>query len=193
MNKAKQVHLHVVPEPNDNKSIPIDILIEQYVASQQFSEAEHLVALDPCEYMYSVYIDALYRHGYTELVKQNLLEYECKIKQIEHNMHSYAYFLLTWIKAVIAYDEGNYAEAAQLFESLTLHHPQEGQAYYALASASLHENIQNLRRRIELYHPTPQEVDKINTYIAHLTKCIQIVDGTGWHPQDHKNIKNPIA
>jgi tetratricopeptide (TPR) repeat protein len=193
MNKTKQVHLHVVPEPNDNKSIPIDILIEQYVASQQFTQAENLVALDPCEYMYSIYIDALYRHGDTELAKKKLLEYECKIKQIEQNMHSYAYFLLTWIKAVIAYDEGNYAEAAQLFETLTLHHPQEGQAYYALASSSLHENIQNLRRRIELYHPTPQEVDKINTYITHLTKCIQIVDATGWHPQDHSKAKNPIA
>lgn len=193
MNKAKQVHLHVVPEPNNNQSVPVDMLIEQYVTSQQFSEAENLVALDPCEYMYSVYIDALYRHGYTELVKQKLLEYECKIKQSEQNIHSYAYFLLTWIKAVIAYDDGNYADAAQLFETLTLHHPHAGQAYYALASSSLHENIQNLHRRIELYHPTPQEVDKINTYIAHLTKCIQIVDATDWHTQDHRKAKNPIA
>ena len=208
MNKTKQVHLHVVLEPNDHKSTSPAMLIDQYIASKQFSQAEELVALYPSEYMYSVYIDALYRQGDTELAKHKLREYECQIenndqhvhdpekkhiKHIEQNMQSYAYFVLTWIKAVIAYDDGNYAEASRLFETLTLHHPHAGQAYYALASSSLHEDIQNLQRRIELYHPTPQEVDKINTYIAHLTKCIQIVDTTCWHPQDHRKLKNPIA
>lgn len=190
MNKANHLHLHVVPEPNDIKSITPDILIDQYIALQQFSQAEDLIALHPSEYMYSLYISALYRHGYTELVKQKLLEYECKIEN-DKNIQSYSYFVLTWIKAVIAYDEGNYTDATKLFELLTLHHPESGQTYYALASSSLHESIQNLHRRIDLYHPAPEQIDKINTYITHLSTCIQIVDATGWRTQNSLQVKDP--
>lgn len=173
-------HLYVIPEQKDSLSSSLYSQFEQYIALEQFSQAEELLTAHRDEYLFSLYIQALYELGHRDLVKQQLLNYD-PTNMINHNVRSHAYFQMLWIKAEICYDEGRYDDAIKLYEEITIHHPHVGQAKYALASCFLHETRHNLQQRISLYHPSPEEKMKIDKYIANLTESIEILNSTGWH------------
>lgn len=171
-------HLRVVQEQKSDSSIYVQF--EQFITLKQFAQAEALISNHWDEYLYSRYIEALYQDGQADLVKDKLLAYDAMDAAMV-NVRSYAYLQIKWIKAEIAFNEGHYAEAILLFEEITTYHPLAGLAWYALASSYLHEARQHLYQRIALYHPLPDEKNKINKYIAYLTAYIDIIDRTSWH------------
>lgn len=126
---------------------------------------------------YCILVDALYSEGYISIVKE-------KIAQIDPSRllsPQAPYCTIAFIHAEILHDEEQYTEAATIFEALAEHTPYMAKARFAACSCYLHEAMNFLWGRIELYHPSKEELEKIEKYIDDIAATLQIIHTSNWH------------
>lgn len=154
-------------------------LIQRTVALGLLDLAEALVSKYPDNYHQSELIQSLYKQGYVSAAKEKLSSM--------HNLHllfnetSCHMVNLTFISAEILHDEGRYSEAAEIFESLVVSQPDVARARFGAASCYLLEAMDNLMRRIAIYHPSEEDRMRIERYLNDITKSLQIITNSGWH------------
>lgn len=128
-------------------------------------------------YHLCILIEALYSEGYISAAKE-------KIAQIDQSLllaPQAPYCNIAFIHAEILHDEEYYTEAAPIFEALAEHTPYMAKARFAACSCYLHETMNFLWGRIELYHPSKEELEKIEKYIDDITATLQIIHTSNWH------------
>ncbi|MNI66182.1 hypothetical protein D3C73_1217300 [compost metagenome] len=142
-------------------------------------DTANTLAGDSDEYFKCLLIEALYNEGYISMVKE-------KFTHIDHSLLIAAkapYRDIAYIYAEILHDEERYNEAAIIFETLAEETPFMAKARFAACSCYLHETMNFLLGRIELYHPGKQEQEKIEKYLNDITATLQIIHSTHWHTE----------
>ncbi|MNO20786.1 hypothetical protein D3C76_105440 [compost metagenome] len=160
------------------QELRIDELMIQAVQLGLIDTANTLAG-DSDEYFKCLLIEALYNEGYISMVKE-------KFTHIDHSLLIAAkapYRDIAYIYAEILHDEERYNEAAIIFETLAEETPFMAKARFAACSCYLHETMNFLLGRIELYHPGKQEQEKIEKYLNDITATLQIIHSTHWHTE----------
>lgn len=165
-------------------------LIQRTVALGLLNIAYSLVDKFPDNYHLSELIQSLYQQGYVTEAKK-------KLSSI-HNLNFLFYdkscsmLNLTFISAEILHDEGRFSEAAEIFESLVLNNPEMARARFGAASCYLFEAMDNLMRRIAIYHPSEEDRMRIERYLTDINQSLQIISNSGWHtvwtPEQQRNL-----
>ncbi|MNI27794.1 hypothetical protein D3C73_815480 [compost metagenome] len=140
-------------------------------------DVANVLAGDSDIHFQCILIQALYSEGYTSTVRE-------KIAQIDHSLLISAkapYREIAFIYAEILHDDDRYNEAAVLFEALSEESPYMAKARYAACSCYLHETMNFLLARIDLYRPGQDEQAKISKYLDDISTTLQIIHSTQWH------------
>ncbi|MDQ0088190.1 tetratricopeptide (TPR) repeat protein [Paenibacillus anaericanus] len=171
-----QLHRDTNISQHNLSSIHLAELIQRTVSLGLLDIADTLLGGSPDIYLQSELIQALYEQGYVQEAKDKLSAYPI-------NENSNSMLNLTYISAEILYDEGQYSQATELFESLLQKSPEIARARFGAASCYLNEAMSNLLRRITLYHPAEEERTKIERYLNDITQSLQIIHSSGWHTE----------
>lgn len=142
------------------------------------------------DYMHGLLIEALYREGYIAAAKQHLSRLPDPLSLGSQSIFQQ----IAFISAELLHDEECYAEASRIFEILSKQAPEMAHARFGAASCYLHETMNNLFRRIELYHPSEQEKCKIDKYLDKIQQTLLIVHDSNWHtvwsPAQQRNMRH---
>ncbi|MMZ60981.1 hypothetical protein D3C76_539430 [compost metagenome] len=130
-------------------------------------------------HLQNILIKALYSEGYFSMVREKL----ARIDQSLLISAKAPYRDIAFIYAEILHDDERYSEAAILFEALAEETPYMAKARYAACSCYLHETMNFLLARIELYHPDKDEQAKISKYLDDIAATLQIIHSTQWHTE----------
>lgn len=133
-------------------------------------------------------VDALYQEGWTDEAQQLLSLLPDPLSLGSQHLHLQAAF----ISAELLHDEGRYMEARRIFDALIRRAPEMARARFGAASCCLHETMDNLFRRMELYHPADEEQRKINKYLDTIQQSLHILERSNWHtawgPAQQRNL-----
>lgn len=129
------------------------------------------------DYLKCILIEALYREGYLTAAKQHLTRLPDPLSLGSQRIFQQ----IAFISAELLHDEECYAEASRIFEILSKRVPEMAHARFGAASCYLHETMNNLFRRIELYHPSEQEKCKIDKYLDKIQQTLLLVHDSNWH------------
>lgn len=141
-------------------------------------------------YLQCLFIDALYREGYNVAAKNHLTRLPDPLSLGAQRIFQQTAF----ISAEMLHDDASYTEASCIFNALIQQFPDMAQARFGAASCYLHETMNNLIRRIELYHPSEEARLKINKYLDRIQQTLLIVDESNWHtiwsPAQQRNLQH---
>lgn len=171
-----QLHLKTSDPHQIGPEIMISDIIIRAVQLGLLDVADMLTG-DADVHHYCILIEALYSEGYISIVKE-------KIAQLYQGLllsPQAPYCTIAFIHAEILHDEEQYTEAATIFEALAEHTHYMAKARFAACSCYLHETMNFLWGRIELYHPSKDELEKIEKYIDDIAETLQIINTTNWH------------
>ncbi|WHX47440.1 hypothetical protein QNH46_14875 [Paenibacillus woosongensis] len=133
-------------------------------------------------------ISALYQEGYIEAAKRHL----CRLPDPLLLGSLQLYREIAFISAEMLHDEGCYEKACRIFETLIRQAPEMARARFGAASCYLQQTMDNLVKRIELYHPSEEEQRKIDKYLDTLQQTLLTLEKSNWHtswtPVQQKNI-----
>ncbi|MBW4838072.1 MAG: tetratricopeptide repeat protein [Paenibacillaceae bacterium] len=153
-------------------------MIQNAVTAGRLEVAEQLAGqTDP--YLLSELVQTLYKEGYVALAKERLLKLEPRLLREP----SPPFLELSLIWAEICYDERRYDEAAPIFETIAERHPDFAGARFGAASCCLQQAIAKLERRIQLYHPTKTEQEKICKYLDDFHQALNLIQTSSWHTE----------
>lgn len=166
-------------------------LIHQAIQMGLLETAEKLAegdTLGMCEL-----IQALYAQGYVEQAKAKL-----SIVQMSHMIKIDPPFReIAYIYAELLHDEGNFNEAASMFESIADRYPHMAKARFAASSCYLHITMNRLLGRLELYRPSEEEQRKIEKYLTSISQALQTIHTTNWHtswtPAQKRNLSSSYS
>lgn len=161
-----------------SNELPLDqiqALMETAVKMGVLPVASALVAGD--EFLRDDYIYVLYKEGYVELAKSEL-EIIGKERLSKADVR---YRHARYIYAEILHDEGDFEEAAGIFERLAEQFPDMAKARFGACSCYLHTVMNRLTGRIELYHPRGEEQIIIERHLDDISRALSIVYETKWH------------
>jgi tetratricopeptide (TPR) repeat protein len=153
-------------------------MIQNAVTTGRLDIAEQLAGQTDL-YLLSELVQSLYKEGYVTLAKERLLKIEPRILREP----SPPFLELSLIWAEICYDERRYDEAAPIFEEIAERHPDFAAARFGAASCYIQQAIVNLERRIQLYHPTKLEQEKICKYLDDFHQALRLIQTSGWHTE----------
>ncbi|WP_410768286.1 tetratricopeptide repeat protein [Fontibacillus sp. BL9] len=159
-----------------DSSSEIPDLIRRAVKLGVLDAAEKLAG-DVDSFYLCQYIQSLYAEGYVIKAKAKLAELDPSF--LLQTVPTYKESL--YIYAEILHDEGQFAEAADIFERLAEQFPDMAIARFAASSCYLHNTMNNLAGRIELYHPGEEEQTKIEKYMNDISEALQVIHSTNWH------------
>lgn len=128
-------------------------------------------------HLLSALVLSLYQEGYTALAKKRIV----LIDPETLSKPSPPFLQLSYIWAEMCYDERRYAEAAAIFEAIAEQSGDLAAARFGAASCYLQQAMQNLRRRMEIYHPLEAEKIKICKYLEDFNQALHIIQTSGWH------------
>ncbi|RCX23175.1 hypothetical protein DFP94_101769 [Fontibacillus phaseoli] len=144
-------------------------------------------------YYLCYYIQSLYAEGYVNKAKAKLAEIDPSF--LMQTLPPYKESL--YIYAEILHDKGQFSEAAAIFERLADQFPDMARARFAASSCYLHNTMNNLVGRIELYHPGEVEQTKIEKYMDDISEALQVIHSTNWHtiwsPAQSRNFPIPYS
>ncbi|PQP87834.1 MULTISPECIES: tetratricopeptide repeat protein [Paenibacillus] len=132
---------------------------------------------EPSFHESSELIYTLYREGYIEQAKALLN----KLEGIPTHERSQSSLELCFIAAEMLYDQGDFAKAAQLFESIYATDPSHSLARFAAASCFLEETRSSLDHRQERQVIGSELYFQIDEYLTNITLALQIIQSTSWH------------
>lgn len=141
-------------------------------------------------YLQCLFIGALYRQGYNVAAKNHLTSLPDPLTLGAQRIFQQTAF----ISAEMLHDEECYAEASRIFKALVKQAPDMAEARFGAASCYLHETMNNLFRRIELYHPSEEERLKIDKYLETIQQSLLIMNESNWHtlwsPAQQRNLQH---
>lgn len=141
-------------------------------------------------YLQCLFINALYREGYNAAARNHLSRLPDPLSLGAQHIFQQTAF----ISAEMLHDEAHYTEASRIFNTLIQQAPNLAQARFGAASCYLHETMNNLFRRIELYHPSEEEKLKIDKYLSMIQQTLLVVDESKWHtiwtPAQQRNLQH---
>ena len=128
-------------------------------------------------HLLSALVQSLYKEGYTALAKERIV----LIDPETLSKPATPFLQLSYIWAEMCYDEGRYADAAAIFEAIAEQSGDLAAARFGAASCYLQQAMQNLQRRMEIYHPPEAEKIKIRKYLQDFNQALHIIQTSGWH------------
>jgi tetratricopeptide (TPR) repeat protein len=173
---------------SDLSSIDVTTLIQHAVSVGLLETADIITNRYSSSYHLSELIQALYSHGYIDTVRTKLYP----MHNVLLSSKNKSLIRLLFIYGEIHHDFGEYTQAAQIFEVLVAKSPQFARARFGAASCYLHETMDNLQKRMALYHHSDEELLKIDKHISNITKSLEIIEHSGWHtrwtPEQQHNL-----
>ncbi|WP_019639033.1 hypothetical protein [Paenibacillus fonticola] len=140
-------------------------------------EAAQQLTAQGDEFVQCLLVSALYREGFTRQAKAQLSRLPDPLTLGSQQLFQQA----AYISAEMLYDERRYTKASPIFEALIKQAPELSSARFGAVSCHLQETMDNLLRRIELYHPLQEEREKIFKYLNKIQQTLNIIEGTHWH------------
>ncbi|MBU5672604.1 CDC27 family protein [Paenibacillus brevis] len=137
--------------------------------------ASALAASD--EFLRDDYILVLYKEGYVELARLELNRIGKEKLSEEGTNYRHA----CYIYAEILHDEGQFEEAAGIFERIAEQFPDMAKARFGACSCYLHTVMNRLTGRIELYRPGREEQSIIERHLDDISRALNIIYETKWH------------
>jgi len=178
MGRMSDLSMIMMQNSDDIHQLPLYRLAVLIPLAVKFGHIQSALKLSGSEVdLQCLLIHALYREGYTVEAKRYLSRLPDPLSLGSQQL----YREIAFISAEVLHDEGSYKEASRIFEALIRQAPEMARARFGAASCYLHETMDNLINRIELYHPSEEEQRKINKYLDTLKQTLSTLEGSNWH------------